>query len=71
MFYLTRLNKPLILSDSILANGNYEFENANGFIDSKGFETNIKLRYKELGFYCGYTFIDATRHYNQHRRKQF
>lgn len=65
MFFYTRLNKPLILSDSILANGNYEFKNANGFIDSKGFETNIKLRYKELSFYCGYTFIDATRHYNQ------
>ena len=65
MFFYTRLNKPLILSDTALANGNYEFENANGFLDSKGFETNIKLRYKDLGFYCGYTFIDATRHYDQ------
>lgn len=65
MFFYTRLNQPLILSDSVLANGNYEFENATGFLDSKGFETNIKLRYKDLGFYCGYTFIDATRHYNQ------
>lgn len=65
MFFYTRLNKPLILSDSFLANGNYQFENANGFLDSKGFETNIKLRYKDLGFYCGYTLIDATRQYNQ------
>ena len=65
MFFYTRLNKPLTLSDTVLANGNYEFENANGFLDSKGFETNIKLRYKDLGFYCGYTFIDATRHYDQ------
>lgn len=65
MFFYTRLNHPLILSDNLLANGNYEFENANGFLDSKGFETNIKLRYQDLGFYCGYTFIDAIRHYNQ------
>ena len=65
MFFYTRLNKPLILSESILQNGNYEFKNANGFLESKGFETNIKLHYKDLGFYCGYTFIDATRHYDQ------
>lgn len=65
MFFYTRLNHPLTLSNTILTNGNYEFENENGFLDSKGFETNIKLRYKDVGFYCGYTFIDANRHYNK------
>lgn len=65
MFFYTRLNQPLTLSNTILTNGNYEFENENGFLDSKGFETNIKLRYKDVGFYCGYTFIDANRHFNK------
>lgn len=65
MFFYTRLNRPLILSDSILPNGNYEFVNANGYLDSKGFETNVKLRYDDISFYCGYTFIDAIRHYDQ------
>lgn len=65
MFFYTRLNKPLILSDSILPNGNFEFINASGYLDSKGFETNIKLRYDDISFYCGYTFIDAIRHYDQ------
>lgn len=65
MFFYTRLNNPLILSDSILPNGNYEFINAIGYLDSKGFETNVKLRYDEISFYCGYTFINAIRHYDQ------
>lgn len=64
MFFYTRLNNPLILNDSILPNGNNEFINANGFLDSKGFETNVKLRYDDISFYCGYTFIDAIRHNN-------
>lgn len=64
LFFYTRLNNPLILSDSILPNGNYEFTNAWGYLDSKGFETNIKLKYEDIALYCGYTFIDAVRHFN-------
>lgn len=64
MFFYTRLNKPLILSDSTLANGNYEFQNSSGYLDSKGFETNVKLKYDDIALYCGYTFIDAVRHFN-------
>lgn len=63
MFFYTRLNKPLVLSDSTLPNGNYEFLNANGYLDSKGFETNLKLKYNDFSLYCGYTFIDAVRHF--------
>lgn len=65
MFFYTLLNEPLILSDTILSNGNYDFKNANGFIDSKGFETNLKLSCNEISLYCGYTFIDAIRNFNQ------
>lgn len=64
MFFYTRLNKPLVLNDTPLSNGNYEFTNTNGFLDSKGFETNIKLRYDDISFYGGYTFIDAIRHFD-------
>lgn len=64
LFFYTRLNKPLILNDSILPNGNFEFNNANGYLDSKGFETNVKLKYDDLALYCGYTFIDAVRHFS-------
>lgn len=64
MFFYTRLTNPIVLGDSMLANGNYEFENAAGYLDSKGFETNMKINYSLFALYCGYTFIDATKHYN-------
>ncbi|MEO6732127.1 MAG: TonB-dependent receptor [Ferruginibacter sp.] len=64
MFFYTRLNKPLILNDSVLSNGNYEFKNVVGYLDSKGFETNVKLKYDDVALYCGYTFIGAIRHFN-------
>ena len=65
MFFYTKLNNPLILSESMLPNGHYEFVNAKGYLDSKGFETNVRLRIDDIAFYCGYTFIDAIRHYDQ------
>ena len=57
LFFYTYLNKPLLLV------GN-NFQNANGFIDSKGAETNIKIRWEALHFFAGYTYTDAKRHFN-------
>jgi len=65
LFFYTKLNKPLILSTNILPNGNYQFINANGYLESKGFETNLKLKYDDFAFYVGYTYTDAQRKYNQ------
>ena len=59
LFFYTRINHPIELSNTPLANGNYPFVNVNGFVDSKGFETNLKLRLDEASLYCGYTFINA------------
>ncbi len=59
LFFYTRINNPIELSNTPLANGNYTFVNAIGNVDSKGFETNLKLRLEKLSLYCGYTFIDA------------
>lgn len=64
MFFYTRLNQPLKLSESTLPNGNREFQNASGYLDSKGFETNIKFKYDNLALYCGYTLVNAVRHFN-------
>ncbi|MSQ79503.1 MAG: TonB-dependent receptor [Flavobacteriaceae bacterium] len=55
LFYYTHLNRPLVLQ------GN-EFVNTKGHIDSKGFETNLKLRYKELVCFVGYWYTDTKRH---------
>ncbi len=57
LFFYTYLNRPLILT------GN-NYQNANGFINTKGAETNIKIRWEALHFFAGYTFTDAKLHFN-------
>lgn len=61
LFFYTRLKNPLLLDTIPLTNGNYAFYNANGYLTSKGFETNIRLGYDEWSVYLGYTFTDAER----------
>lgn len=58
LFFYTRINDPLLLEP---ASGNiYELVNANGFIDTKGMETNLKLGYGDFKLFIGYTLTDAT-----------
>ncbi|SMO79911.1 TonB-dependent receptor [Solitalea koreensis] len=63
LFYYTYLNNPLVLSDSS-GIGSFSYANANGHIDSRGFETNLKLGYNELKLFLGYSFTDAKDHFN-------
>ena len=61
MFFLTQINKPLILQQNGV---NFSFINANKPVISKGFETNIKFIYKEaFKLFVGYTFTDAKAEY--------
>ena len=66
MFFYTVIQKPLILNQ-VAATNNFEFLNANGNIQTKGFETNAKLRYKDISCYIGYTYINAIRNFNNSR----
>lgn len=61
LFFYTRINDPLILTPDTL--GFYHFLQPHGFIDTKGFETNIKLGYKNFKLFIGYTFADVLQHY--------
>jgi outer membrane receptor for ferrienterochelin and colicins len=61
LFFYTRINNPLVLISD--ANGFYRFLQPGGFIDTKGFETNIKLTYKNFKLFVGYTFADVKQHY--------
>lgn len=63
LFFYTQLNKALVLSQDI-ANGNYFFENADGTIESRGFETNIKLTYGDFKLFLQYAFIDVKLNYD-------
>jgi iron complex outermembrane receptor protein len=63
MFFYTIIKNPLVLNPVPLT-VNYTFENTNGDIETKGFETNVKLRFDDISCYIGYTYIDANRNFN-------
>jgi len=62
LFFFTHLNNPLQLL--AVNNGNYQFVNVAGNLESKGTETNVKLGYKDFKLFLGYTYTDAHRHEN-------
>jgi outer membrane receptor for ferrienterochelin and colicins len=62
LFFYTRLNQPLILTST--GSGNQEFTNANGHIDTKGGETNVKVTYGDFKLFVGYTYADVNNHFD-------
>lgn len=62
LFFYTRLNKPLTLITS--GSDQYQFVNANGFIDTKGIETNLRFIYHDFKLFIGYTYADVNSHFN-------
>jgi len=63
LFFYTIIKNPLLLNQ-VPATNNYAFENAQGNIESKGFETAIKLRVQDISCYIGYTYTDVKRYFN-------
>ena len=57
LFFYTYLNNPIVLQ------GN-NFVNANGYIDTKGAETNLKVGFEDFKLYVGYTFTDTKQHFS-------
>ena len=62
LFFYTRIDNPLVLTPT--ANGYFQYLQPNGFIDTKGMETNIKLTYKNFKLFIGYTLADVKQHFN-------
>jgi iron complex outermembrane receptor protein len=62
LFFYTKVNNPLVLTAN--STNNYEFQQPNGYIDTKGIETNIKLSYQDFKLFIGYTLADVNEHYN-------
>lgn len=62
LFFYTRLNKPLLLTNT--TGSNYEFVNSNGFVDTKGAETNLRFTYRGFKLFVGYTYADVNSHFN-------
>ncbi|WP_433836192.1 TonB-dependent receptor domain-containing protein [Flavobacterium anhuiense] len=58
LFFYTNVDNPLILNS--IPNDVYQFVNVNGYLDTKGTETNVKLGYKDFKLFLGYTYTDAS-----------
>ena len=58
LFFYTNVDKPLILTP--ISSTDSQFININGYLDTKGAETNLKLEYKDFKLFIGYTFTDAS-----------
>jgi iron complex outermembrane receptor protein len=63
LFFYTQVTNPLILEP--LIDGNYEFMQPAGVINTRGIETNIKITYNNFNLFIGYTLADVNQHYNE------
>jgi iron complex outermembrane receptor protein len=61
LFFYTRLNRPLVLTGTSLGS---QFVNANGHMETKGMETNLRLTYGDFKLFVGYTYADVNTYYD-------
>ncbi len=62
LVFYTQVKNPLTLVP--VSAGFFEFQQPEGFIDTKGVEMNAKLTYGDLKLFVGYTFADVRQHYS-------
>ncbi|MCO5950864.1 TonB-dependent receptor [Mucilaginibacter flavidus] len=62
LFFYTRVNNPILLAP--LANGDLQYLQPQGDLNTKGMETNVKLTYGNLKLFLGYTLADVMQHTN-------
>jgi outer membrane receptor for ferrienterochelin and colicins len=60
LFFYTRIDNPILLT--LFADGNLQYQQPEGDLNTKGTETNIKLTYNKFKLFLGYTFADVTQH---------
>jgi outer membrane receptor for ferrienterochelin and colicins len=74
-FFYTRVSSPLILvplnSPTNSVQSRYALENANGYLFSRGAETDIKIAYGDLEAFIGYTYTDARKNFIDSRGKLY
>ena len=67
-FFYTRINEALVLREA--GTGNYFFENADGTVDSRGFETNMKFTCGDFKLFLQYALIDVKLNYDNINRQK-
>jgi outer membrane receptor protein involved in Fe transport len=68
LFFYTRINNPLLLRpvQNVL-----QLENTDGYFNSAGMETNVKLGYEDFKLFLGYTFTRAFLHRSNSKSENF
>ncbi|MBU0529850.1 TonB-dependent receptor [bacterium] len=64
-FYCTKINNALVLQPDSLVKGILMYENANSSLETKGFDTNIKVGLDELVLFIDYTYTDVQKNYDK------
>ena len=62
LFFYTRVDNPILLYP--VTNGNLQYLQPRGDLNTKGIETNVKITYQNFKLFLGYTLADVTRHTN-------
>jgi iron complex outermembrane receptor protein len=57
LLFYTRVNNPILLT--ALANGNLQYQQPQGNLNTKGIETNVKLTYSDFKLFVGYTLANV------------
>jgi len=60
LFFYTRIENPILLTQS--GNGNLQYLQPGGDLNTKGIETNVKITYRDFKLFLGYTLADVTQH---------
>jgi iron complex outermembrane receptor protein len=60
LFFYTRIERPILLT--ALGDGNLQYLQPLGNLNTKGIETNVKLTYSNFKLFIGYTLADVTQH---------
>lgn len=61
LLFYTKIRDPLMLTS---IGNDFEFQQPDGYVDTKGVEINMKWSYKGLKLFAGYTFADVKENNN-------
>ena len=60
LLFYTRIDDPMVLESE--GNGFYSFQQPNGFVDTRGAEINLKVKYGDFKLFTGYTHANVKQH---------
>jgi iron complex outermembrane receptor protein len=68
LFFYTRISHPFLL---LQQGSEYVFTNSRGHFDSRGMETNLRVKYKPFVLFVGYTYTDAQLHEDSREKENY